>query len=204
MSITNVRKKTCLQQSEGLYIERLNELLEKQETAEDGKESKSVTVNGRKDFRRWTVRQWGAARDKGFRRQYWVRVDAGDTWSLRFGAPLPWRRSLTQSRSNFWRRRRQAKVGQPIVRRTSVLWHDRLLIWRIARATESCTCSKDMALCFEHESHPLPMLFGINLIHFFEGKNNRATWESRNKEGEIFWQWKVRTHGEFQPNNGDH
>ena len=87
----------------------LNELLEEQETAEDGKELKSVTVDGRKDFRRWTVRQWGAARDKGFRRQYWVRVDAGDTWSLRFGGPLPWRRS--QSKSNFWRRRRQAKVG---------------------------------------------------------------------------------------------
>ena len=108
-------------------------------------------MDGRKDFRRWTVRQWGAARDKGFRRQYWVRVDAGDTWSLRFGGPLPWRRS--QSRSNFWRRRRQAKVGQPIFRRTSVLWHDRLLKRRIARATESCTRSRDMASCFEHESH---------------------------------------------------
>ena len=50
------------------YIACLNELLEEQETAEDGIESKSVTVNGRNDFRRWTVRQWGAALDKGFRR----------------------------------------------------------------------------------------------------------------------------------------
>ena len=36
---------------------RLNELLEEQETAEGGKELKSVTVDGRKDLRRWTVRQ---------------------------------------------------------------------------------------------------------------------------------------------------
>ena len=28
--------------------------------------------------------------------------------------------------------------------------------------------------------------------------------ESRNKEGEIFWQRKVRTHSEFQRHNGDH
>ena len=41
-----------------------------------------------------------------------------------------------------------------------------------------------------------PIVFGINLMHYFEGKTNRATWESRNKEGEIFWQrkLKVRTH----------
>ena len=45
------------------------------------------------------------------------------------------------------------KVGQPIFQRTSLLWHDRLLVRRIARATESCTRSRHIALCFEHESH---------------------------------------------------
>ena len=34
-----------------------------------------------------------------------------------------------------------------------MLWHDRPLIRRIAQATESCTRSRDMASCFEHESH---------------------------------------------------
>ena len=50
----------------------------------------------------------------------------------------------------------------------------------------------------------LPIVLGINLIHFFDGKNNCATWESRNKEGENFWQRKLRTHCEFQRHNGDH
>ena len=49
-----------------------------------------------------------------------------------------------------------------------------------------------------------PIVFGIILIHFFDGKNNRVTWESRNKEGEIFWQQKVSAHCEFQRHNGDH
>ena len=31
-----------------------------------------------------------------------------------------------------------------------------------------------------------PIVFVINLIHFFDGKNNRATWQSRNKDCEIF------------------
>ena len=64
---------------------------------------------------------------------------------------------------------------------------------------------------FIHRAQPhaqslflFPIVFGINLIHFFDGKNNRATCESRNKEGESFWQRKVRTHCEFQRNNGDH
>ena len=49
-----------------------------------------------------------------------------------------------------------------------------------------------------------PIVFGINLIHFFDGKNNRVTWESRNKEGKFFWQQKVIIHCEFQRHNGDH
>ena len=32
----------------------------------------------------------------------------------------------------------------------------------------------------------------------------RFVWESRNKEGEFFWQRKVWTHCEFQRHNGDH
>ena len=69
-----------------------------------------------------------------------------------------------------------------------------------------------------------PIVFGINLIHFFDGKNINWDWAGfdqlswvfdhlsrgscRLKEGEqggqkLFWQWKVWTRCEFQRHNGD-
>ena len=70
-----------------------------------------------------------------------------------------------------------------------------------------------------------PIVFCINLIHFFDGKNNiglsrfwsfvLGSWSlvarlapfervGTVKEGGIFWQRKVWTHCEFQRHNGDH
>ena len=100
----------------------LNELLEEQVTAEDGKELKSITVDGRKDFRRWTVRQWGAARDKGFRRKNWVRVDAGDTWSLRFGGYIRQNLYDTYEKLNKRYGRTAKPVENPTNARLASVW----------------------------------------------------------------------------------
>ena len=92
----------------------LNELLEEQETAEDGKKLKSVTVDGRKTLDDGQYGSEEQQETKGFGDSTgcgWMQGILG----LRFGGPLPWRRS--QSKSNFWRRRRQAMGDLHVVMR---------------------------------------------------------------------------------------
>ena len=89
-----------------------------------------------------------------------------------------------------------------IAKHKSVRWAKRTPSWFVL-----CRFSR---VVFIHRVQPhaqslflFPIVFGINLIHFFDGNNNRPTWESENKEGEFFWQRKVRTDCEFQRHNGE-